>query len=392
MFIKNFIQSTAMTMKKITLKPDNHRNADIVKLEFPFDWDLIKIIKSIANFRWSKTLNCWYIKRGDLKLHSFYKRFQGIAFIDYSHIQNNTIDKLPVNDETSGLKKKKESLSLPNGYLEKLEQKRYSENTIKTYSFYFRQFQQYFNGKNLEVITKEEIHKYLLELILEKDISTSQQNQRINAIKFYYEKVLGRNKEYYKLDRPKKEKKLPDVLSKEEVGMMLETTRNIKHKCLIALIYSCGLRRIEAHNMKLEDVDSKRMLIKIRGSKGKKDRYVQMSPVTLNLLREYYKEYQPKKWLFEGFNNKQYGETSIFNVIKNAAGRAGIKKRVYPHILRHSFATHHLEQGTDLRYIQEWLGHESSRTTEIYTHVSRSTFMNFKNPIEDILKIKNNNH
>lgn len=235
----------------------------------------------------------------------------------------------------------------------------------------------------------EKILCYWLELIQKNQISSSQQNQRINAIKFYYEKVLGREKEYYKLDRPRKEKKLPNVLSKEEVGMMIKITGNIKHKCLIALIYSCGIRRSEAINMKLEDIDSKRMLIKIRGAKGKKDRYVQLSPVILNLLREYYKKEQPKKWLFEGFNDKQYSETSIFNVIGNAAKRAGIKKRVYPHILRHSFATHHLEQGTDLRYIQEWLGHESSRTTEIYTHVSKSNFINFRNPIEDIMNDNN---
>jgi site-specific recombinase XerD len=161
-------------------------------------------------------------------------------------------------------------------------------------------------------------------------------------------------------------------------------TNNIKHKTLIALIYSCGLRRSEAINMRISDIDSQRMLIKIRGAKGKKDRYVQLAEGTLQLLRKYYIKEKPKNYLFEGQQGEQYSSTSISNVLKNSAKKAGIKKRVYPHILRHSFATHHLEQGTDLRFIQEWLGHESSKTTEIYTHVSKTDFSKFKNPLDDI--------
>ena len=186
-------------------------------------------------------------------------------------------------------------------------------------------------------------------------MSPSKQNQLINAIKFYYEKVLGREKQYYKIERPGKESKLPDILHKEEIASMIRLTENIKHKNLIVLIYSCGLRKSEAINLKLTDIDSKRMLVKIRGSKGKKDRYVQLADGTLKVLRKYYKEHNPLKWLFTGQKGGQYSAESIENVVKQAAQRAGIKKNVFPHMLRHSFATHHLEQGTDLRYIQEWL-------------------------------------
>lgn len=320
-------------------------------------------------------------------MNHFFTAFKGVAFIDYSALKKEEKSK----PEVTIIQNAPEpvavatNLNLPVRYLEKLKQRRYSENTIKTYVHYFHDFSAYFQKKKLDTITKEEINHYLLELIDKKNISTSQQNQRINAIKFYYEKVLGHNKENYQIERPRKERKLPDVLSKEEIGAMLKATTNLKHKCLIALIYSCGLRRSEAINLKLEDIDSKRMMIKICGAKGKKDRYVQLSIGVLDLLRAYYKKEKPAKWLFEGQNGEKYSATSIFNDIKRAAQKAEIKKRVYPHILRHSFATHHLEQGTDLRYIQEWLGHESSKTTEIYTHVSTNDFHKFKNPIDDML-------
>lgn len=354
--------------QQILLSSDSHRNQKVVKITFDYDSRILNTLKKHFSARWSQTKKCWWIKRTEFD----YKKFKEI-FSPFAEI-------VPVSNKAPN---KKEPVLLI-GYLKKLEQKRYSPQTIKTYTHYFKDFQKYFIDKKLSDISIDEINNYIHELIKEKEISISQQNQRINSIKFYYEKVLGREKEYYKIERPHKEKTLPDVLSKEEIYDMIKLTRNIKHQCIIALIYSCGLRRSEAINMQLTDIDSKRMLVKVRAAKGKKDRYVQLSSYTLELLRNYYKLDKPKLWVFEGVNGLKYSAESILNVVKHAAKRAKIKKRVYTHILRHSFATHHLEQGTDLRYIQEWLGHGSSKTTEIYTHVSKKDFIKFRNPIDDL--------
>lgn len=271
-------------------------------------------------------------------------------------------------------------------YKDLLVQKRYSQNTQDIYCSYFKDFFIYFRIEELEDITTAKINSYILDLIKSKNISISQQNQRINAIKFYYEKVLGRKKEYYELHRPRKENKLPKVLSKNEVKNILDSCNNIKHKCILMLIYSAGLRRSELIDLKITDIDSERMVINIIGAKGKKDRISLLSVNTLNLLRKYYKEYRPQKWLFEGQKGGNYSPTSIAKLLKNSANKAGIHKNVTPHMLRHSFATHLLEQGTDLRYIQELLGHSSSKTTEIYTHVSKRAIDKITNPIDEFFE------
>ncbi len=379
-------------MKTVKVTRALHRGIDVVLISFPYDQQLILSVKQLDGATWSQTLKCWYIPEILFSINPLLDVFRGKAQIDYSDIlqttgiPNNTENfnpettkKAPSQESETNLKNE-----LPKGYLEKLQQKRYSTSTLNMYTTYFKDFMCHFSGREPDSISKEEINNYLIHLIKEKKISNSQQNQRINSIKFYYEKVLCREKEYYFIERPRGERKLPDVLSKHEIEAMLRATTNIKHRCLIALIYSCGLRRSEAINLKIEDIDTERMLVKIKGAKGKKDRYVQLSTTMLEEINRYLKEVHPELWLFEGYNGMPYSATSILNDIKNAALKAGIKKRVYPHILRHSFATHHLEQGTDLRYIQEFLGHESSKTTEIYTHVSKTDFHKFRNPLDDI--------
>lgn len=348
---------------QITLSFGNFNNQPIVFIDFKFNWNIVEQLKKYTKASYIRSEKRWWIPKD---------------MFDLKELKMNLGDKVDI--DSNALKAK-----IPEGYLALLQQKRYSENTIKTYLLYFQNFIDYFIGTDLNEISTGRINNYILELIEQKNISHSQQNQRINAIKFYYEKVLGRETEYYNIERPRQDRKLPDVLSKEEIGRLIQATTNIKHRTIIALIYSCGLRRSESINIKISDIDSKRMLIKIRGAKGKKDRYVQLSPNILPLLRDYYRSEKPKIWIFEGAPGKQYSPISVYNVVKNAAKNAGIRKRVYPHILRHSYATHHLEQGTDLRFIQEWLGHDSSKTTEIYTHVSNNTFIKFKNPFDDII-------
>lgn len=280
---------------------------------------------------------------------------------------------------------KSSSAQLPQAYLDLLQRKRYSPSTIKTYSCYFIHFLNSFSGQDPKTITRAEINTYLLALIKAGNISASQQNQRINAIKFYYEKVLGRKKAYYNITRPKKEKKLPLVLSQSEVQQILATCTNLKHKCILMTLYSGGLRRSELLHLKIADIDSKRMLIRISNSKGNKDRYTLLSRTLLNLLRVYYLAYRPKCWLFEGPKGKQYSATSIENIFRKAIKQTHINKHATPHTLRHSFATHLLEQGINLRYIQELLGHSSSKTTEIYTRVSKQKLSQIKNPLDILM-------
>jgi len=264
-----------------------------------------------------------------------------------------------------------------------LEAQRYSKNTISTYKSLLTYFFKHFKGIDPEEITKEEILNYMVYLV-ERGYSSSLQNQTINAIKFFYERILGYPREYYHIDRPRAERKLPVVLSREEVKQILTQVRNIKHKCLLMLVYSAGLRIGEALDLIHTDIDSKRMLIHIRSAKGNKDRYVTLSPHLLDLLRDYYKAYKPRKWLFEGPNGGQYSYRSSACIFNRAVQKAGIRKHVTLHTLRHSYATHLLEDGTDLRVIQVLLGHNSSKTTEIYTHVSKVFLQKVKSPLDNL--------
>ena len=185
--------------------------------------------------------------------------------------------------------------------------------------------------------------------------------------------------------RPRREKTLPNVLSKEEVKAILEAPTNLKHRAMLSLIYACGLRRSELLNLTFKDIHSERNLLLIKQSKGKKDRIVPISNKIIDLLRDYYKAYKPKTWLFEGQQvNQQYSERSIQLVLIQAVTKAKIEKPVTLHWLRHSYATHLLESGTDLRYIQELLGHNSSKTTEIYTHVSTRNLQQIRSPFDDL--------
>ena len=189
----------------------------------------------------------------------------------------------------------------------------------------------------------------------------------------------------YRIDRPRREKMLPVVLSEEEVRTIIDKAKNIKHKCILMLIYSGGLRLSEVTNLKIGDVDSKRMQIMIKNAKGKKDRYTILSKKALECLREYYKLFKPKIWLFEGAGGGQYSERSVQLIFKGLLNQTDIAKYATVHTLRHSFATHLLENGTDLRYIQELLGHSSPKTTQVYTHVSTKAIKDIISPLDRIL-------
>ena len=369
----------------ITLIPSVHKRRKVILLRFDYNVKLAETIKVIPGSHWSNSMKSWYFFQNEFSLNTVFNKLKPFAYIDYSSLKT-----LPDEAQTSKSVKTpiKEKVKIPLPYLDKLEQKRYSKNTQKIYTHYFADFIRFFKDYDLKEITLEEINNYILLLIRKYQISQSQQNQRINAIKFYYEKVLGRQKELYDIERPKKSNRLPNVLSTEEIKLMIDTTKNIKHKCIIGMLYSAGLRRSELANLKITSILSKQMLIKVENSKGNKDRYVSLSHFQLELLRQYYLKYKPSVWLFEGQNGSQFSGESILKIVKQAATRAGITRKVTPHMLRHSFATHHLEQGTDLRYIQEFLGHHSTKTTEIYTHVAKTDFSRFQNPLDGIYETK----
>ena len=268
-----------------------------------------------------------------------------------------------------------------NKYLQHLNRKRYSRNTIKNYTHHLMEFLLYTD--NAEHFTNDSIVSYCDYLISEKKVSPAYQQMAINAIRYLYVHVLNQQMPETQL-RPKKEKRLPTVLSIDEVKCILNSIINTKHKIAISLIYSAGLRISEAINLKKKDIDFDRGIITIRQSKGKKDRQVPLSKNFLTLLDIYLKEYKPVIYLLEGQSGGKYTAKSIQMVFQKACRHANIQKQVTVHSLRHSYATHLLEKGTDLRIIQELLGHSSSKTTEIYTHVSTKTIQNVRSPFDDI--------
>lgn len=262
--------------------------------------------------------------------------------------------------------------------------KNYSINTMKNYLSHVRNLINYYE-RDVDDISHDDITDYLLYLLEERCCSASYVNQAISAIQLLYVDVLGRASVAVSLPRPKKEKKLPEILSRNEVLRILDNVYNLKHKSMLTLAYSAGLRVGEVASMRIKDIDSKRMLIHIEQGKGKKDRYTLLSKTTLLLLREYVKMYRPREWLFEGqLPDRHITERSIQKVFEQACKRAGVKKDVSIHVLRHSFATHLLEGGTDIRFIQQLLGHCDCKTTQIYTHVTTKNLGNILSPLDRV--------
>ena len=322
---------------------------------------LIERMRAIKGSRWSQSRKCWHVPDTEENRN----RFKIVV----------PILRHPSADGNVQLKK----------FDQWLRSKRYSENTIKTYSEALKMFLTFFNDKLATEISNEDLILYNNEYILKNKLSASFQNQIVNAIKLYYSTVQNKKIAIELIHRPKREKLLPNVLSKEEVKKILDAHVNVKHKVMLCLIYSCGLRRSELLNLKPLDIDSKRNLIFIYQAKGKKDRIAPLSPKILEMLRSYYQGYKPSIWLFEGQSKgEQYSAKSLQSVLKNAVLKAKINKPVTLHWLRHSYATHLLESGTDLRYIQELLGHRSSKTTEIYTHVSTKSLQQIKSPFDNL--------
>lgn len=265
---------------------------------------------------------------------------------------------------------------------QKLVLKAYSYNTIKSYKHAFKNYLSFFRNRDLLHISKEEIEGYLYHLITKYKISESSQNIIINAIKAYYEHVLGQPREYYDLQRPKRPLKLPNVLGMEETKRLINAPTNIKHKAILHTIYGCGLRISELINLRIADIHPDEGYVFVKGAKGKKDRRTVLSPKLYELLLRYQSDYQPVYWLFEGQTGGKYSATSIRSIFRRAVQLSNANPWATVHTLRHSFATHLVQQGTNLRYIQVMLGHDSSKTTELYTRVIEVSKDTVRSPLD----------
>lgn len=355
-----------------------------IALQFPYNQNLINEVKKIKDAQWSYSQKAWLLPDSKEKLNELFSVLKGKAWIDTKKL-SEPIPELPTKiskPEFPPLCKEKDFR------IEKfkswMRSRRYSESTVNTYSEALIIFLRFYSGKKLEEICNEDLIAFNNEYILKNGLSASYQNQMVNSIKLFFQTVEDRKMDIELIHRPKKSYQLPNVLSKEEIKLILNSIGNLKHKSMISLIYSCGLRRSELLFLKPDAIDSKRNILIIKQAKGRKDRITPLSEKIIEMLREYYITYKPKVWLFEGQTGGQYCAESLAKVLKQAIHRVGIKKPVSLHWLRHSYATHLLESGTDLRFIQELLGHSSSRTTEIYTHVSTKSLQNIRSPFDDL--------
>lgn len=385
-----------MLLPEIKITTGTHREKNVVFLSFEKNEALIDIVRQIKGRAWSASKRKWYIPYDEFNREEMFRLFKNKAWLDFSaFIPLRSKALKPVPEEKSKDEKKAVLPHLPalpsaleakmNEFRLWMEHKRYSSQTIKTYIGCLEIFLRFTASKPLSEINNTDIIRFVNEYIIVKKLSFSFQNQLVNSVKLFFSEIEKSRIVIDELDRPRREYKLPNVLSKQEVKLILEASTNVKHRMMLSLIYACGLRRSELINLKSSDIDSKRHLLIIRNAKGRKDRVVPISDKLIASLREYFVKYRPQTWLFEGQNKgEQYSETSLQKVLHNAVTDADIKKPVTLHWLRHSYATHLLESGTDLRYIQELLGHKSSKTTEIYTHVTEKSLQNIKSPFDDL--------
>ena len=356
-------------------------------ITFPFNRNLYALFRSFEHVHWDKYEKSFVFDENDLSIDSLLSHVEGKAQVEFLEKRLESVEY-------------KRSHLRPSDFLEPLDDiksneivrfehylqsKRYSSNTIKVYAETFRVFLRYFASKAIEEISNDDLIAFNNDYILKNNFSSSYQNQLVNAVKLYYSVIQHKRIDVELVHRPRREKTLPNVLSKEEVKKLLNASTNLKHRTMLSLIYACGLRRSELLNLTFKDIQADRLIITVRQSKGKKDRIVTLSPMLLVELRQYYLQFRPLKYLFEGqVVGEKYSARSLEEILKKACKTAKINKPVTLHWLRHSYATHLLERGTDLRYIQELLGHSSSRTTEIYTHVSIKSLSQICSPFDDL--------
>lgn len=388
-----------------------HKAQRCIALRFPYDADLIAAAKQ-AGAKWSGTHRCWWTPNSPEHLQAIFTAYKGRAWVDMNGLRKKpaplemvqtTPAKRPAappgtrpNKSAAAQAPHRPKASAPaaatspiqeqalTAMRRKLEVGRYSPRSITVYLGAVKQLFQHFPGKHPNDIRTEDIEAFQHHLATVRKVSNSTLNQAVNAIRYYYMNVVGDARRVTFIERPRKERKLPTVLSEEEVAALLRSVDNLKHRCILMLIYSAGLRLSELIGLERRDLLVDRGQLIVRGGKGNKDRITLLSRKAMTTVESYLSRYKPKQHLFEGPDGGPYSPRSVQVIFHRAREKAGIPKPATVHTLRHSFATHLLEKGTDLRYIQALLGHSSSKTTEIYTHVSTKALGKIRSPLDDL--------
>lgn len=382
-----------------------------IAIDFPNKEPLNKALRKIKNARWSTTHKCWYVALNKENYNSILYAFKGLATIEPVQLSRYLEEKkkgqvsiLPFEPIPS-LSKSMKHLQVSPGIhgpaithtihsanahvLPAMKQalvlKSYSASTIKTYLSEVAVFLRTIGKHSADEFSVERLKDYLQYCAEKLLLTENSLHSRMNALKFYYEQVLRREKFFWDIPRPKKPFQLPKVLSKEEMIRLIRAIENLKHRTMIMLGYACGLRVSEITGLQLRDVDEDRRLLLIQRAKGKKDRVASLSPAMMIMIREYLTNYKPEKYLFEGqHKGVQYSARSLQSIIQDAKIKAGIDKSGSMHMLRHSFATHLIDKGTDVVFIQKLLGHNDIKTTLRYLHVTNKDLLNILSPLEDI--------
>lgn len=389
-------------MDTIDLKQIFHRGKECVGLYFDNNPALNNLVQKLTGVKWSQTNKCWYIPRepgwyNELKVLTKGKvtlTGSGLEDDKESASISNIVVRRSINKSISKVSSPLVEQQLSNvnrialqQFIQQLQLKAYSASTIRTYRTEFLQLLKLLKSKPVNELTVGDIKRYMVYAMQQIGINEHTAHSRLNALKFYFEQVLGREKFFWEIPRPKKPLDLPRIFNQDEIAAIINGIKNKKHKAMLMLAYSGGLRVSEVVSIKTYDIDSKRMTIFIRQAKGKKDRVVSLSPVLLVMLREYALEYKPDKtgYLFEG-NTKgtPYSTRSLQEVLQAAKNKAGIIKPGSIHSLRHSFATHLIDKGTDVTMIQRLLGHNDLKTTLRYLHTSNKDLLKIISPLDDL--------
>lgn len=370
----------------VTLSKKLHRKENQILIGFKHDWVLIDVVKHLPAAKWSASLKSWYIKNNPENLKLLYAVFKDHATVDSSQIFSKPSIKTENIIEKKPRQLSQDNKNLLNNFYRYLKGKRYSKSTVETYTFFVADFIEYNNLKDLKTLTVRDVELFIENVFIKRKYSISTQRQFISAFKQFIIYYPDTNISNLALTRPKKSKILPTVLSQEEMIRIIQHTKNLKHRAILALIYSAGLRISELLNLKLEHIQINRKQILIKNAKGRKDRYVTLAESFMPLLQNYLMTYRPELYFVEGTKSKPYSASSVRKFLNRSCKATGIIRTITPHTLRHSYATHLMESGVGLRHIQELLGHSRPETTMIYTHVARKDLLDIQSPLDSAIK------